>query len=74
MDLFFFLFVEDRKFVVMDNFLDVVYLVRILVFLVDYGLNVLFNLFFDLNEKNNFLIFVLIFYIMIWVLCIGIKC
>lgn len=72
MDLFFFLFVEDRKFVVMDNFLDVVYLVRILVFLVDYGLNVLFNLFFDLNEKNNFLIFVLIFYIMIWVLCI--KC
>lgn len=47
MDLFFFLFVEDRKFVVMDNFLDVVYLVRILVFLVDYGLNVLFNLFFD---------------------------
>lgn len=72
MDLFFFLFVEDRKFVVMDNFLDVVYLVRILVFLVDYGLNVLFSLFFDLNEKNNFLIFVLIFYIMIWVLCI--KC
>lgn len=72
MDLFFFLFVEDRKFVVMDNFLDVVYLVRILVFLVDYGLNVLFNLFFDLNEKNNFLIFVLFFYIMIWVLCI--KC
>lgn len=72
MDLFFFLFVEDRKFVVMDNFLDVVYLARILVFLVDYGLNVLFNLFFDLNEKNNFLIFVLIFYIMIWVLCI--KC
>lgn len=72
MDLFFFLFVEDRKFVVMDNFLDVVYLVRILVFLVDYGLNVLFNLFFDLNEKNNFLIFLLIFYKMIWVLCI--KC
>lgn len=72
MDLLFSLSAEDRKLVVMDNFSDVVYLVRIPAFLADHGSNVSSNPSSDLNEKNNSLIFVLIFYIMTWASCI--KC
>lgn len=43
MDLLFSLSAEDRKLVVMDNFSDVVYLVRIPVFLADHGSNVSSN-------------------------------
>lgn len=66
MDLLFSLSAEDRKLVVMDNFSDVVYLVRIPAFLADHGSNVSSNPSSDLNEKNNSLIFVLISYIMTW--------
>lgn len=72
MDLLFSLSAEDRKLVVMDNFSDVVYLVRIPAFLADHGSNVSSNPSSDLNEKNNSLIFVLISYIMTWAPCI--KC
>lgn len=72
MDLLFSLSAEDRKLVVMDNFSDVVYLVRIPAFLADHGSNVSSNPSSDLNEKNNSLIFLLISYKMTWAPCI--KC
>lgn len=53
MDLLFSLSAEDRKLVVMDNFSDVVYLVRIPAFLADHGSNVSSNPSSDLNEKKN---------------------
>lgn len=52
MDLLFSLSAEDRKLVVMDNFSDVVYLVRIPAFLADHGSNVSSNPSSDLNEKK----------------------
>lgn len=52
MDLLFSLSAEDRKLVVMDNFSDVVYLVRIPPFLADHGSNVSSNPSSDLNEKK----------------------
>lgn len=51
-DLLFSLSAEDRKLVVMDNFSDVVYLVRIPAFLADHGSNVSSNPSSDLNEKK----------------------
>lgn len=70
MDLLFSLSAEDRKLVVMDNFSDVVYLVRIPAFLADHGSNVSSNPSSDLNEKKS--LFLLISYIMTWAPCI--KC
>lgn len=55
MDLLFSLSAEDRKLVVMDNFSDVVYLVRIPAFLADHGSNVSSNPSSDLNKKKIFI-------------------